>query len=483
MAMAETEDDKFFMLLMAYTMAEDEEQEDPQQQEQEQQPQQDGAEGYLRGAMGRRPSIRRFWVRNWLTNVKRLETGQFDSLVNTELRLHDHQAFHNYTRLTPAMFDEVLLRVGPAITRARTNCREPLSPGLKLALTLRYLATGTDYRTLSFAFRVGVSTISDFIPEVCRAIISSYRDEAMNLPLTPQAWRALADQFQTKWNVPHAIGALDGKHIAIKKPAGSGSLYHNYKGFFSIPLLALVDAEYRFIWMELGGVGHMSDAQIFRGSELFEHLEDAAIRLPPATPLPGEQAPDFPYFILGDDAFALSSYLMKPFSRRGLSREQRICNYRISRGRRVVENAFGILANRFRCLLRTMEQKPDNILLMVETVIILHNLLRGRQPLELDEVDQEDDQHNIQPGAWRQQATWPEVNTPSTRARNASRQAKAQRDHLMAYFNSAGGAVEWQERLIGQAPLQEPAEEDGEDGALEAVLGVAALSGSDEEDQ
>ena len=161
-----------------------------------------------------------------------------------ELRAEDPASFCNFLRMPPPMFDELLLRIGPRITKAHSFFRDPIEPGLKLALTLRHLASGNSYSSMKFAWRVPHNTVSVFVREVCQAIVDEYLDEMMTCPSTPDEWRAVADTFYQRWNFPHTLGAIDGKHVAIKAPANSGSVYFNYKGFFSIVLLALVDADY-----------------------------------------------------------------------------------------------------------------------------------------------------------------------------------------------------------------------------------------------
>ncbi len=156
------------------------------------------------------------------------------------------------------------------------------------------------------------------IVQVCQAIVQEFKNELITCPTTAEEWSVIAREYQQRWNVPHACGALDGKHVAIRRPARSGSLYHNYKGFFSVVLMALVDANYKFLWIDCGGVGSMSDAQTFNDSELKECLCNGSIGFPEPDPLPNNDQLT-PYFILGDDAFGLRTFLMKPYGQRGLN--------------------------------------------------------------------------------------------------------------------------------------------------------------------
>ena len=143
----------------------------------------------------------------------------------------------------------------------------------------------------------------------------------------------------------------------------------NFKGFFS--LLALVDADYRFILVDVWLSGSSSDAQIFKCSKLRKKIKDGT--LGPLEPLV-EVGPDLYYFLLGDDALALMPCLVKPYSRRQLmiTSEERIANYRIFRGRSGVENAFGILASRFRVILDTMEKRPMVVRDIILTCVSQH---------------------------------------------------------------------------------------------------------------
>ena len=138
--------------------------------------------------------------------------------IMAELYATDIPGFTKYMRMTPEFFEMIKTRLEPHLARQATNYRAPISVGEKLALTIRYLATGESYTSLSCQFRVGRSTISKFLPEVCRAIQDEFTREYLRCPTTPDEWKELEREFRIRWNVPHALGALDRKHVALKKP-------------------------------------------------------------------------------------------------------------------------------------------------------------------------------------------------------------------------------------------------------------------------
>ncbi len=171
-----------------------------------------------------------------------------------------------------------------------------------------------------------------------------------------------------------------------------------YKNFHSIVLMALVDGEYKFTWVDVGANGTSSDAQIFEDCGLKAAIHQRMIGFPPPDRLPDDDK-DMPYFFVGDDAFTRRTYMMKPYCRLWLEVPERIYNYRMSRCRRVSENAFGILTNRYACLLSVIKFQPTIATNIVLAAICCHNLMRMRYPVIQNAVmDHEDNQNNVIPG-------------------------------------------------------------------------------------
>ena len=250
----------------------------------------------------------------------------------------------------------------------------------------------------------------------------------------------------TLWNMPNCIGALDGKHISIRKPPLSGSTYYNYKHFFSIILLALVDANYKFLFCSIGAQGRCSDGGVFGESDLNKALDTNAINVPDPAPLPGGDEP-FPFCIIADDAFPLRNYLMKPFPHRNLEKRKRIFNYRITRARRCVENAFGIMANRFRVMLSPIILRPAKVKVIVQAACVMHNMLRTINPSTYT-AGALSASHDGRDQALCVNAVSNSLQGAKvTGRRSATQSAKYYREKLCDYFNNEG-SVSWQDHMV-----------------------------------
>ena len=386
---------------------------------------------------------RRLWCRQWL--LRRNLHGDYHHLLD-ELHREDAHGFKSFLRITPELFGEMLDRVTPVLQKSTTRMRLPLDVGLKLAVTLRHLATGNSYASLSFTFRVSQSAISIFVPLVCQAIIEAYKDEVMKCPRRPEEWLQVASDFSTKWQYHNCCGALDGKHIPIQRPSHAGSLYYNYKKFHSIILMAVSDANYKFLYVDVGAEGSAGDGGTWYRCTLHDAIEQHRAGFPDNRPLPRDETP-IPFHLVGDDAFAMKTWLMKPYSHSSQLHHEKIFSYRLSRARRVVENAFGLLQARLRVFGHTFQQKPNIVKTITMCGCVLHNLILERFPAANHPVDYEDAQHNLVPGQWREDANiLAGLQRPT--GRNYARLIKAQRDQLAHYYSSEAGAVPWQDRMV-----------------------------------
>lgn len=198
------------------------------------------------------------------------------------------------------------------------------------------------------------------------------------LPKTVGEWLAESKKFYEKSGFVNCIGAIDGKHVHIKKPSNSGSLYFNYKKTFSVVLMAVVNADCEFLMVDVGTNGRISDGGVFAKTKFFEELENGNLNLPaPSVIIPGGDV--LPYVFVGDDAFPLRQDLLKPYAHDNLTHDEINFNRKLSSARVKVENAFGILSSRFRLLLTTINLCPEKVTTIVLSCCYLHNYLKKQQ--------------------------------------------------------------------------------------------------------
>lgn len=269
------------------------------------------------------------------------------------------------------------------------------------------------------------------------------------MPQSEDEWLKVSEGFRKSWNFPHALGAVDGKHIAIKKPPGSGSFFFNYKKFFSIVLMAVVDPNYEFIVADVGVNGRVSDGGVISHTDFGRMMDNQQLAIPPPEKLCDDDVMPMPYVFVGDEAFSLTANFMKPYPGRGaeeddIYNEKCIFNYRLSRARMVVENAFGILASRFGVFQRQMLLSPEKAQTVTLACCYLHNFLRRKSKRYIMQgtVDWEDENGTVHGGSWRDS----QIEThglQATQRKNASDKAKDIRDMFRRYFCTKG-SVPWQ---------------------------------------
>ncbi|XP_030621103.1 protein ANTAGONIST OF LIKE HETEROCHROMATIN PROTEIN 1 [Chanos chanos] len=268
-------------------------------------------------------------------------------------------------------FQYICRRLKPALEKMDTNYRVSVPLQKRVAVALWKLATNAEYRTVSHLFGVGISTACDCVKESCSSVEEILLPETIQMPNTEKL-KEMALYFEHRWGLPQCVGAIDGSHIPLVAPQEYHTEYFNRKGWYSIVLQAVVDGRGLFWNVYTGQPGSLHDARVLRLSALWDLAERGQLFSQQLRSIGGQ---DIGHYILGDAAYPLASWLMKPFPDNGhLTQQQEVFNHKTSKARVVVENTFGRLKGRWRCLQKRNDCSLERVKSMVLTCCVLHNL-------------------------------------------------------------------------------------------------------------
>lgn len=274
-------------------------------------------------------------------------------------------------RMSQETFSHLCSLLRPYVSRQDTRMRKAVSVEKRVAITLWRLATNGDYRSIGHLFGVSKRSVCIIVKEVCSAIVETLLHLYVRIPSGDEV-EEVVNGFETKWGFPQCAGAVDGTHIPIVAPDEYPTDYYNRKGFHSIIMQAVADYRYRFIDICIGWPGRVHDARVFANSTLYTKGEHGLLLPTRPRIINGVEVP---LLLLGDPAYPLLPWLLKPFSDNGrLSEEQVSFNYRLSRARMVIENAFGRLKGRWRCLLKRNDMSINHMPDCIASCVVLHNI-------------------------------------------------------------------------------------------------------------
>ena len=229
---------------------------------------------------------------------------------------------------------------------------------------------------------------ADVKDEFCSVLMERAND-FNKFPKTEVETRQSILEFQDISRFPQFVGALDESHIPIKEPKEHPSEYVNRKSFQSIVLQDVADANGKFLRVSTGYAGSIHDARVLRMSSLLTAVENGDILHSPVRLIGGTQVKPL---LAADPAYKLTTWCMKPFPQtRAMTDSQRDFNKSLSSARVVIEQAFGLLKGRWRCLLDKLDESVDEVHSTIITCCILHNIcLEVNDATEIDVANDED---------------------------------------------------------------------------------------------
>ena len=324
-------------------------------------------------------------------------------------------------RVSHTTFNYLCDQLKPLIEKQTTVMRRPVSVARRVAITLWVLATPSEYRTIAHLFGIARCTVCVIVKETCQAIVWKLVPLYISFPFGEDLKEVLTG-FKEKWGVPQCAGSVDGTHIPITPPLMNHTDYYNRKGWYSVVTQAVVDHNGLFRDVYVGWPGSVHDARVFTNSSLYRKANNGELLQGDTLQVRGGNVP---IFLIGDSAYPLLPWLLKPFPFSiSMPNDHKTYNYRLSRGRVIVEIAFGRLKARWRRLSKQIDMDISNVPNVILACCALHNICEVHNDsfndewLQSDEFDQPDSK---------------DANAPAS---TRSTSGNAVRDLLVTYFNS-----------------------------------------------
>ncbi|XP_048339150.1 putative nuclease HARBI1 [Sphaerodactylus townsendi] len=239
-------------------------------------------------------------------------------------------------------------------------------------MAIWYLASPNSFRELRQPFGVGTTMAFEAVHEFCNTVRDILFKRVVRFAdPVGKVMRGLANL-----GFPQCVGAIDGCHIQVQNPLDAPTDYINRKKVAPIVLMAVCDDKGRFFEVDIGHPGRSHDAHVFRGCHFTQPMDRGVFF--PVTPVMSVHGVAIPPLILADGAFRLRRWLVKPYVPPHNAIE-RFFNRKICRARCVVEQAFGRLKSRWRCLRYKLPIRVERVNALVATCIVLHNLCEAEE--------------------------------------------------------------------------------------------------------
>jgi hypothetical protein len=255
--------------------------------------------------------------------------------------------------------------------RGRASSGSYISPLIKLAMALRFLAGGI-YLDIAFGYNVSYKHITEYVWEVLELLdgkldnIQFPLDDEVKMRDLEKDFNACCGSVPGSGAVfPGTVAAGDGVVFRMQRPPadqvdGDVASFFTRKGYYAYGMQAFVDAHCRFvsISMKLCASAHDSTAYIVSG--IAEAIRDGKL-------------PNWAHIVL-DEAYVCRQQELSPYRSRQLNKWQDSFNFHLSKCRQVVERAFGLLIQRWGVFWRPLRVSVARIPLLIRVACKLHNV-------------------------------------------------------------------------------------------------------------